>query len=51
MNNAYYFFQGNNDNSCGPHLSKYCVAHIEKILVSSPSEGQHKIDLEEVLLL
>ena len=43
-------FQRKIDNTLGSLLGSCCVAYMNDILVSSPSEDQHKLNLEKVLL-
>ena len=50
LKNAPAVFQRMIDDLLGPLLSSCCIAYMDNILVFSLLEGQHKIDLEKVLL-
>ena len=50
LKNAPAVFQKLIDNTLGSLLGSCCVAYMENILVFSPLEDQHKLDLEKVLL-
>ena len=49
LKNAPAVFQRMIDNTLGPLLGSCCIAYMDNILVFSPSEDQHKINLEKVL--
>ena len=50
LKNAPAVFQRIIDNTIGSLLGICCVAYMDNIVVFSPSEDQHKIDLKKVLL-
>ena len=50
LKNAPNVFQIMIDCTLGPLLGSCCIAYMDNILVFSPSEEKHKIDLEKVLL-
>ena len=49
LKNAPAVFQRMINNILGSLLGKCCIAYMDNILVFSPLEDQHKIDLEKVL--
>ena len=50
LKNAPTVFQRMIDNTLGSLLGSFCVAYMDNILVFSLLEGQHKLDLEKVML-
>ena len=50
LKNAPNVFQRMIDKTLGSLLGRCCIAYMDNILVFSPLEDQHKIDLEKVLL-
>ena len=50
LKNAPAVFQRMIDDTLGSLLGSCCIAYMDNILVFSPSEEQHKLDLEKVLL-